>query len=281
MKNNFLNKPRFAMRNSILCIAALGLLAGCATPRNNYDPLESINRPIYSFNDGVDKAVLRPLAKGWTDYMPSPMQKGVHNFFENIVDLFAIPAALLQGKGTDAANSLGRVVVNTTVGIGGLIDVANTLEIPKSEEDFGQMLGFWGVPSGPYLMLPLLGPVTARDAVDPAVRFTAGPTTYINPEGVRYAYVGVNAVDTRAQLLPLDKMLDDQYDRYSFIRDTYLQRRWFKVHDGSPPYSLPMAADFEDAQANGEASASAPAPANGDVPASAPASATPAAEPKP
>lgn len=269
MKNSFLNKQRFAMRNPILFIAALGLLAGCATPRNNYDPLESINRPIYSFNEGVDKAVLRPLAKGWTNIMPTPVQKGVHNFFENIVDLFAIPAALLQGKGTDAANSLGRVVVNTTAGIGGLIDVANVLEIPKSEEDFGQVLGFWGLSSGPYLMLPLLGPVTTRDVVDPVVRFTAGPTTYINPEGARYAYTGINAVDARAQLLPLDKMLDDQYDRYAFIRDTYLQRRWFKVHDGNPPYSLPMAADFEDPQVN-----------NG-TPVASPVSAAPGAESQP
>ncbi len=246
MDNRFLKKPLFAMRYPILGLVALTLLAGCATPRNNYDPLESINRPVYAFNKGVDKVALRPLATAWNDYLPSPVQKGVHNFFENIVDLFAIPAALLQGKGTDAANSLGRVVVNTTAGVGGLIDWADDLKIPKSQEDFGQVLGFWGIPTGPYLMLPLLGPVTARDIVDPAVRFAVGPTTHINPDSARYAYVGVNGVDARVQLLPLDKVLAEQYDQYAFVRDTYLQRRWFKVHDDNPPHPLPLAGDEEE-----------------------------------
>ncbi|MDR3412516.1 MAG: MlaA family lipoprotein [Formivibrio sp.] len=276
MNNNFLNMSHSTMRYPLLCLAVAGLLAGCATSRNNYDPLESINRPIYSFNKGVDKVVLHPLATAWTTVLPSPVQTGVHNFFENIVDLFAIPAALLQGKGTDAAHSFGRVVVNTTVGIGGLIDVASKLDIPKSDEDFGQVLGYWGVPTGPYLMLPLLGPITVRDAIDPAVRFTAGPTTYINPESARYAYVGVNAVDARAQLLPLDKVLDDQYDQYAFVRDTYLQRRWYKVYDGNPPYSLPMAGDVPDPSPQADAPVS-----SGDTAMPASPASAPAAEPQP
>ncbi|SFN96816.1 phospholipid-binding lipoprotein MlaA [Formivibrio citricus] len=233
------------MRRLIACLFALAL-AGCATPSNNYDPLESINRPLYTLNKGIDKVALRPLAQTWTTVTPEPVQKGVHNFFENIYDLFAIPAAALQGKFEDAGNGLGRVLLNTTVGLAGLFDVATELEIPKSDEDFGQTLGYWGVPSGPYLMLPGLGPKTVRDSVDSAIYFAAGPTTYLNPESARYVFIGVNAMDKRAQLLPFDKTLAEQYDEYAFVRDTYLQRRWFKVHDGNPPYPLPMGNDDPD-----------------------------------
>lgn len=232
------------MKKLILSLFALFVLAGCATPHNNYDPLESVNRPVYAFNRGVDRVLLKPLARTWTDVAPDPVQKGVRNFYQNIVDLFAVPAALLQGKGTDAANSMARVVANTTIGIGGLIDVASKeFKIPRSEEDFGQVLGFWGVPSGPYLMLPLLGPTTARDIVDPAVQVVAGPSTWIDSDAASLAYTGMDAVDTRAQLLPLDKTLAEQYDKYAYIRDGYLQRRWFKVHDGNPPHALPMNGD--------------------------------------
>ncbi len=227
------------MRFLLASLFALAL-AGCATPHNNYDPLESINRPIYSLNKGVDTVALRPLADTWSKYMPDPIQKGVHNFFENIADIFAIPAAALQGKFQDAGNGLERVFVNTTVGVAGLFDVASDLEIPKSDEDFGQVLGYWGVPTGPYLMLPFLGPKTVRDTVDPAIHFAVGPTSYITPDGARYAYIGMDAIDTRTQLLPFDKVLAEQYDEYAFIRDTYLQRRWFKVHDGNPPHPLPF-----------------------------------------
>lgn len=249
---------------SRLSVLMLLLLAACATPRNNYDPLESINRPVYSFNKTVDDAVLRPVAKAWSDYLPSPVKKGVHNFFENIGDLFAIPPALLQGKGADASHSAARVIVNTTAGLGGLIDWASDIELKKSNEDFGQVLGFWGVPTGPYLMLPFLGPVTARDTIDPALRFTYGPTTYIDPESARYVYTGVGVVEGRAQFLSLDKMLAEQYDQYAFLRDTYLQNRWFKVHDGNPPHPLKMAIDEED---------------EADLPPAVPASAKPASAP--
>lgn len=250
--------PVPTMRRLTLCLAALLLLAGCATPHNNYDPLEPINRPIYAFNEGVDKVVLRPVAKTWTTIVPPPLQLGVHNFFENIVDLFAIPAALLQGKGGDASNSVKRVLLNTTAGVGGLIDVASDFDIPKSEEDFGQVLGYWGMTSGPYLMLPFLGPSTARDIVDPAVQVVAGPTSHINADGARYAYIGTRAVDVRAQLLPLDKTLEEQYDKYAYIRDAYLQRRWFKVHDGNPPHNLLMAADVQNQDAESQSTESSP-----------------------
>lgn len=228
------------MRLLIPVFSAL-LLLGCATPQNNYDPLESVNRPIYSLNKGIDTYALRPLADSWKQYVPDPLQQGVHNFFENISDIFAVPAAALQGKFGNAGNGLKRVFVNTTIGVGGLFNVADDLEIPKSDEDFGQVLGYWGVPTGPYLMLPVLGPKTVRDSVDTAIGFAAGPTAYMNSDALSYSYLGVKGIDARVQLLPLDKILAEQYDEYAFLRDTYLQHRWFKVHDGNPPHPLPMA----------------------------------------
>jgi phospholipid-binding lipoprotein MlaA len=253
------------------------VLVGCATPGNNYDPLEPINRPIYSLNKGVDTVALRPLANTWKEFMPEPVQQGVHNFFENISDVFAIPAAALQGKFKDAGSSMLRVLANTTLGMAGLFDVASDMEIPKSNEDFGQALGYWGVPTGPYLVLPLLGPTTARDVVDPAIHLTVGPTRWIEPDGAAYAYMGMNAIDLRTQLLPLDKVLAEQYDEYTFVRDTYLQRRWFKVHDGNPPHPLPMGNDEADAADNEVAKPVASKPASASAPAAVKASSPSAA----
>lgn len=230
--------------HSLLPIALV--LAGCATPQNNYDPLESINRPIYSFNDAVDKAVLKPAAQGWSAHVPDGIQKGVHNFFGNIDDLFGIPAALLQGKWHSAGQGTGRVVLNSTFGLGGLIDIGSDVPFKKQDEDFGQMLGYWGIPSGPYLMVPLYGPLTLRDSVDPAARLAWGPIDYIEPLAGQIGYYGVAMVNLRAELLPLDGAVQDALDPYVFVRDAYLQRRWFKVHDGEPPHPLPMAADAED-----------------------------------
>ena len=234
------------MNRLLPCLVAASLLAGCATPQNSYDPLESVNRPIYTFNRGVDKLVLKPVATAWDKTVPQFAQDGVHNFFENIADLFSIPPALLQGKGSDAAHSFGRVVVNTTLGMAGLFDPASSMELKKSDEDFGQALGHWGLGSGPYLMLPLLGPTTGRDIVDPAVRIVAGPTAVIESDTGKIVYTAVNAVDARDQLLPLDKTLDEQYDEYSFVRDSYLQRRWFKLYDGNLPHKLKFTSNGDD-----------------------------------
>ena len=256
---------QFSLPSLRVCVGLLvaAALTACATPANNYDPLESINRPIYSLNKTVDNAVVRPVAKAWSEYLPNPVQKGVHNVFSNIGDVFAIPAALLQGKGEDSIYSVWRVVLNTTVGIGGIFDVASEIGIKKSEEDFGQALGYWGVPSGPYLMLPFMGPATARDVIDPAVKLAYGPTNYIEPDTAAMAYVAVNVIDTRVQYLPVDKLLDEQYDPYAYLRDTYLQNRWYKVHDGNPPSPLKMAADVDDELDLPSASAPEASPASG------------------
>ncbi|WP_028455217.1 MlaA family lipoprotein [Chitinilyticum litopenaei] len=235
------------------------LLAACASPGNNYDPLEPVNRPIYGFNRAVDKALLRPVATGWRDYMPPPIQTGVSNFFGNIDDLFAIPASALQGKWQSTATGTGRVLMNTTFGIAGLFDIASRVPLAKQDEDFGQALGYWGVGSGPYLMLPFYGPLTLRDSVDPLSRLAWGPIDYIEPLAGQIGYYSVGLVNLRAELLPLDAALDEALDPYAFMRDGYLQRRWFKVHDGNPPHPLPMGDPDDDGDADKAAGANDPA----------------------
>ena len=231
-----------------LIVLPLLLLVACATPQNNYDPLESVNRPIFAVNKAVDDAVLRPVSKGYAQYIPPSLRKGVDNFFENIDDLFAIPAAMLQGKATPACKSFGRVLVNTTFGVGGLIDWASDLPIEKQEQDFGQALGQWGVPSGPFLMVPFYGPLTVRDTIDPLARLAWGPIDYIDDLSGQIAYYSVYIIDARSQVLSLDAVLQEQADPYAFIRDSYLQRRWFKIHDGNPPHPLPMSDDDSEAE---------------------------------
>lgn len=226
-----------------LIVLPLLLLVACATPQNNYDPLESVNRPIFAVNKAIDDAVLRPVSKGYVEYIPPTLRKGVDNFFENIDDLFAVPAAMLQGKATPASKSFGRVLVNTTLGAGGLIDWASDLPIEKQENDFGQALGHWGVPSGPFLMIPFYGPLTLRDSADPLVRLVWGPIDYIDDLSGQIAYYSVFIINARSQLLPYDAVIQEQTDPYAFIRDSYLQRRWFKIHDGNPPHPLPMGDD--------------------------------------
>ncbi|WP_410499445.1 VacJ family lipoprotein [Chitinibacter sp. S2-10] len=233
------------MRRLILLSAVL--LTACATPQNNYDPLEAVNRPIYSFNSTLDEHLLRPVAQAYTDYIPSPLRTAVYNFAGNLDDLFGIPAALLQAKGVAASKSTARVIVNSTVGLGGLIDWASDLPIEKQDEDFGQMFGAWGIPSGPYLMIPFYGPLTVRDSTEKLARLAWGPIDYIDPLGGQIAYYGVMLTDVRAQLLPFDATIREQLDPYAFVRDTYLQRRWYKVYDGNPPYPLPMGDSQDDA----------------------------------
>ncbi|WP_157670707.1 VacJ family lipoprotein [Chitinibacter sp. GC72] len=226
------------MRRLLLLSAVL--LTACATPQNNYDPLENVNRSVYKFNTALDDAVVRPVAVAYSDYIPSPLRTAVGNFMGNIDDLFAIPASILQAKGTSASKSTARVLLNSTFGLVGLLDIASEVPIEKQDEDFGQMLGAWGVPSGPYLMVPFYGPLTLRDSSDKLARLAWGPIDYIDPLAGKAAYYSVFITDTRASLLPFDATIAEQIDPYAFVRDTYLQRRWFKIHDGNPPHPLPL-----------------------------------------
>ncbi|WP_293931929.1 VacJ family lipoprotein [Iodobacter sp.] len=243
------------------------LLGACATPQNNYDPIEPVNRGIFAFNNAVDKAVLKPAAEAHEKYSPGPIKQGASNFFANIDDFFASFGALLQGKGTEAGHSLGRVAINSTLGMFGLVDWASDMGLKKSDEDIGQALGSWGMGSGLYLMIPLRGPTTLRDSSDLAVRLFADPLDIWNGTqdfGTQIARYGAWGVEQRRQLLPLDPMIDAQADPYAFLRDSYLQRRYYRVWDGAPPQPLQLGPT--DAELDAMDAAKAP---NASTPASA------------
>jgi len=202
----------------------------------DHDPFEGFNRAVYRFNDRIDRAVLRPLAVRYERYVPPKVRRGVRNFGRNLREPTTIVNNLLQGKVTEAAQDTFRFVVNSTVGILGIFDVASHFGAERNVEDFGQTLGRWGVPPGPYLVLPLLGPSTIRDAAGlvPQYMYT-DLTAGIEDDGLMWTIFAARAVDTRAALLSADKVLAEQIDPYSFLRETYLQRRIIDIHDGEAP----------------------------------------------
>jgi phospholipid-binding lipoprotein MlaA len=220
----------------VLLLASL-ILSGCASTsagNNPKDPLEGFNRSIYKFNDTLDKAVLKPVAQGYKTVMPDRAQKMVHNFFSNIDDIFVTANDLLQLKFAQAASDFTRVWVNSTFGIFGLFNVADRLE--KHNEDFGQTLGYWGVGSGPYLVLPFLGPSSARDGTGWYVDSYYGLIENIEDIPTRNSLWASNKLDQRVQLLDAEAVIEDTVvDRYSFIRDAYMMRRQSLVYDGDPP----------------------------------------------
>nr|WP_315216035.1 VacJ family lipoprotein [uncultured Duganella sp.] len=222
-------------RQAALALGATLMLAGCAGP-NPRDPYESYNRAVFSFNDTVDTYALKPVATVYRDVTPSFVQTGVGNFFGNLGDAWTAVNNLLQGKGEAGMTDVTRFALNSTLGILGLFDIASEAGLQKHKEDFGQTLGTWGVSSGPYLMLPLLGPSTVRDTVALPADFAGNIWSYKTPVYLRNIGTGVNLVDTRASLLDATSMLEDAaLDRYEFIRDGYLQRRESLIHpDGNP-----------------------------------------------
>ncbi|MDO5624999.1 MAG: VacJ family lipoprotein [Pseudomonadota bacterium] len=218
--------------------AALALLTGCASgphadPR---DPLEPYNRRMMRFNDAVDTAVLRPVATAYRDAVPQPVRTGVGNFFGNLGDVWSMVNNVLQAKPEGALSSFWRVVINTTFGLGGVLDPATEMRLQRHREDFGQTLGHWGVPPGPYLVLPLLGPSTLRDTAALPVDVYGNPLGYYDHIRVRNTLVGLNVIQTRASLLSTTDFLQAAaLDEYSFQRDAFLQKRRNEVYDGNPP----------------------------------------------
>ncbi len=209
-------------------LAALVLLTGCATGpnANPQDPFEPYNRGMSSFNDGIDRAVLKPLATAYVAVTPSPLRTGVTNFFGNLQDAWAVVNSTLQLRPQKAMESLTRVGLNTFFGFGGVIDLATEFGIPKHSEDLGKTLGRWGVPSGPYVVLPLFGPSTVRDALVFPIEAAYDPVSQIDPAGSRYAVTGLRLVNSRSRFLRLGNLLDDAaLDKYSFTRDAFLIRR--------------------------------------------------------
>lgn len=210
-------------------------LAGCATtPASDpKDPYEAYNRKVFAFNDGLDKTVLKPVAQGYNRYLPAPMRTLLDNFFSNLEDVTITLNDLLQLKFKQAASDGSRVLFNTTFGIFGLINVTERLE--KHNEDFGQTLGYWGVESGPYLMLPFFGPSSARDGIGLAGDGLTGVVTNLPDVTTRNSLFITDKIGERAALIEHEATLDDVSDRYVFIRDFYLARRQNLVYDGDPP----------------------------------------------
>lgn len=217
-------------------IAAASLLGGCATAGGSTDPFEGVNRAVFAFNDSVDKAVLKPVAKGYDAAVPVPAKTGVSNFFGNIADLFIGVNNLLQGKVGDAASDGGRVLVNTTIGILGFIDFASDFGLEKHEEDFGQTFGRWGAEPGAYVMVPFFGPRNVRDTAGLVLDVMADPVGDMHNVAARNTLTATRLISGRAALLPAEKVIEEAaLDKYSYIRDGYLQRRRSLVYDGNPP----------------------------------------------
>lgn len=224
---------------SLLVVAAVfsGLLTGCATSNNPRDPIEGFNRAVFAFNDGLDRAVLKPVATGYEEAVPVPAKTGVSNFFGNIADVFIGVNNLLQGKVRDGASDFGRFAVNSTIGVLGLIDWASDMGLEKHDEDFGQTFGRWGVGPGAYVMVPVYGPRTARDTVGLAADVSADPVGNMGNVPARNTLLVTRLVSERAALLPADKVIEEAaLDKYSYIRDAYLQRRRNLIYDGAPPH---------------------------------------------
>ena len=221
-----------------LALVASLSLTGCATGPNAKpkDPLEPMNRSISRFNDSLDENVLKPVATGYRDVTPDLVQKGMRNVFNNLSDIWSTVNNGLQLKGRDTAESFMRVVVNTVFGVYGIFDVATEIKLQRHTEDFGQTLGYWGVPSGPYLVLPVLGPSTLRDTAGLPVDTSADVVRHLDHIPTRNSAMGLRIVEKRADLLKATNMLEEAaLDKYSFTRDSYLQYRRSQIYDGNPP----------------------------------------------
>lgn len=222
------------IRHSLLIFPML--LAGCAGAHNPEDPLEPLNRGVYRFNDALDRAVLKPAAKGYVAVMPTTGRIMVSNFFSNLDDIMVTANDLLQFKLAQGVSDGMRFVVNSTIGVFGLIDVASAGGLKKHDEDFGQTLGKWGVGNGAYLVLPIIGPSTVRDGVGFYADLFLDPMYYINDMSARNQAYLVQKITRRAELLDQEKVMDEaQIDRYQFLRDIYLLHRKSQVYDGNPP----------------------------------------------
>lgn len=231
---SFENMVMKRLRRMGLLLACLGLalLTGCASgPRADpRDPLEPLNRAVWRFNESVDQTVLKPVAQTYKDVTPSLVRRGVNNFFLNLTDLWSFVNNVLQLRPREAAESIMRFNLNTVFGLGGLLDIATEIGIERHREDLGQTLGRWGMPSGPYLVLPLLGPTTVRDAAVRTVELQADPVRQIHEVSTRNTLYVTRLVDLRASLLGAGSVLDEAaLDKYSFTRDVFLQIRQREV----------------------------------------------------
>ena len=220
-------------------LSSILLLSACATTNSSVeanDPFEGYNRAVYAFNTTVDKAIIKPVAKGYDAVLPDPIQMGVSNFFSNLNEITVILNDLLQLKFGQAVDDTGRFLLNSTVGFAGIFDVAGHAGHTGHDEDFGQTLGVWGVEPGAYTVLPFFGPRNVRDSFGLVGDILTDPVTYVDDVGARNALTALKVIDSRANLLGVQKVLDEAaMDEYSYVRDAYIQRRQNLVYDGNPP----------------------------------------------
>jgi len=222
---------------------AAALVTGCTTVQTptKGDPFEGLNRTVFTVNDKIDQYALKPVAQGYVWATPQPVRDSVTNFFSNIGDVYIAANNLLQLRIADGVSDIMRIVINTVFGVGGLFDVATLAKLPKHDNDLGLTLGHYGVPPGPYLVLPLFGPSTVRDAVGSIGNYYVNPISYVSPSGLSWALWGLNIVNTRANLLGASNLLEGAaLDKYSFVRNAYLQRRQYLLSDNRRrPQDLP------------------------------------------
>ncbi len=265
--------PALLRRLGGLALAGAVLLVagGCASippnaGTNPADPLERINRHVYAFNDGFDRKVAQPVARGYTQVVPRPVRDCVGNFFANLGEITNFVNATLQFRPADAAGDIGRLLVNSTAGLLGCFDVAKGMGIERNRQDFGLTLGKWGLPPGAYLVLPFFGPSNVRDAIGEVPDYFTDPVRLVNPKTDYYLVYGARFIDRRSQFLDTSGLIDDAaIDPYAFVRDGYLQRRRSRVYDGNPPPGkLEEDPDDPDAPAPGPPPAEAPRAKAGD-----------------
>jgi len=234
MDNN-LEKSMTPWRRVVVLLATLAL-NGCATQGDSRDPWEPFNRGVFKFNDTLDTYMMKPIAKGYQWITPEFVDQGVTNFFDNLNDIAVTANDLFQFKFKQGGQDMARLLLNTTLGIGGIVDVATEVGLVKHNEDFGQTLAVWGVPYGPYLVLPFLGPSSPRDAVGSAADGFMNPISYTPLFTVSIGLYGLKTIDFRADNLSATEILDEAaLDKYAFMRNAYFQRREYLVYDGEPP----------------------------------------------
>ncbi len=226
-----LGSVRMTERSSLFRCCVLGAFLLSSPAALASDPWESTNIRIYRFNTFLDSWVLRPVASTYTTLVPGLVRQCIGNFFSNVDDVNVLANDLLQLKFRDAASDSGRLIINTTVGIGGVIDVASSVGLSKNEEDFGQTFGRWGVGAGPYVVLPFFGPSTARDTVGLVLDTLFNPIQYTQEEGVRNSLTALGFIDDRASVMSMEGLISG--DEYLFVREAYLQQREYLVNDGA------------------------------------------------
>ena len=219
-------------------LVALLFFSMTSTPvlADDFDPIEDVNRATYSFNELFDDTIFEPLSRTYKRYIPEFAQTGVRNFFGNLRDVQTLANQIIQLKPIDSANTLGRIIVNTSIGVGGLFDVSSSLGLTTNDEDFGQTMAVWGVPAGPYVVLPFLGPSTLRDSIGIFVDISSDANMINKMDGNEFITANtLSTIDKRVELLPTTDLFDQSDDPYIAMRSSYLQNRRFEIFDGNPP----------------------------------------------